>query len=192
MPKFFEAPYYTNEELSQMDEKDIVYPFSDEDMVYDSVKRQYVPTEKLLLKHGIDITKRFGTTFLNTPKNPIDELNYISDQIYTFIDKCSGSNIDTLKWIIAKGVKLGMSPYRFRLLFKEILWKQALYYATNDDATKYSSLDFENTKYLNKNAQYNEDRNIDPKVKTNLMDLGLIWEGSYDYLFYCFMSKNNW
>ena len=108
------------------------------------------------------------------------ELEFISDQIYSYIDKTSGSTIDILKYIIAKSFRRGMSKYRFRLLFEEILAKQAKYYVDNDDLTKSSGVDIESKQYLGKGVLLNEDRHIDPKVKTLLMDLGLSWAGSYD------------
>lgn len=192
MPKLFEAPFYTAENLDVMDEQELIFPYSDIYMKYDSIKRKYIPTEELLIKHGIDIGAFLASTGENTPQNVNNELEYISDQIYTYCDKNSGSNIDTLKWIIAKGMKLGMKPYRFRLLFQEILWKQARFYVNNDDPSKSIGLDIEQKQYLGKGVLYNEDRHIDPKVKVLLMDLGLVWTGSYDRQFRGYVLGDDW
>lgn len=192
MPKLFEAPFYTEENLDAIDEQELIFPYSDIYMKYDSLKRQYIPTEELLIKHGIDIGAFLASTGENTPQNVNNELEYISDQIYTYCDKNSGSNIDTLKWIIAKGMKLGMKPYRFRLLFQEILWKQARFYVNNDDPSKSIGLDIEQKQYLGKGVLYNEDRHIDPKVKVLLMDLGLVWTGSYDRQFRGYVLGDDW
>lgn len=178
MPKIYEAPYYTEEQIEEMEEKDMKFPYSDKYMVYDGLKRQYIPTESLLLKYGINLDEFLRSSGSDSPVSL--ELEFISDQIYSYIDKTSGSTIDILKYIIAKSFRRGMSKYRFRLLFEEILAKQAKYYVDNDDLTKSSGVDIESKQYLGKGVLLNEDRHIDPKVKTLLMDLGLSWAGSYD------------
>jgi len=192
MPKLFKAPFYTEEQIEELNENEMVFPFSNKFMRYDSIKRQYIPTEALLLKHGIRLGDFLVSAGEDSQANINDELEYISDQIYTHINKNSGSSIETLKWMIAKGVKRGMSPYRFRLLFEEILWKQARFYTDNDDPTKSTGIDMEQKQWLNKGVLVNEDRHIDPKVKILLRDLGLCWAGSYDNQFGGFAAREDW
>lgn len=192
MPKFFNAPFYSDSQIEAMYEKDMVFPFSCKNMRYDSVKRQYIPTQELLLKHGIDINNFLDRTGDDAPQNINNELEFISDQVYSYINKNSGSDFETLKWIVAKGYRRGMSPFRFRLLFEEMLWKQARFYLSNDDPTKSIGMDIEQKQYLSKSVFINEDRHIDPKVKIMLMDLGLAWVGSYDDYFCGLVQKEDW
>ena len=192
MPNIFSAPTYTEEELAAIDEKDLTFPFSSKYMVYDGVKRQYMPTEALLLKHGVDIHEFLRSVGRDTPINLKNELEYISDQIYAFISKNSGSNIETLKCIVAKGIRRGISPFRFRVMFEEILWKQARFYVDNDDLTKSTGVDLEQKQWINKGVLNYEDRHIDPKLKIMLMDLGLCWIGSYDHQFAGLVNKQDW
>ena len=192
MANIFKAPYYTEEQLGELSEEELVFPYSTKYMIYDEIKRQYIPTEELLLKHGIDVRAFLNATGDYSQIDVGNELEYISDQVYAFIGKVSGSSLQTLKWIIAKGVRRGMTPFRFRLLFEEILWKQARYYTNNDDPTKATGLDIEQKQWLNKGVLYLEDRQIDPKVKIMLMDLGLMWTGSYDMQFAPLVMKENW
>lgn len=190
MPKLFNAPVYTDEQIEEMEEDKMTFPYTSKYMRYDSLKRQYIPTEALLLKHGIKLGELLVDE--NLQANINDELEYVSDQIYTYINKNSGSNIETLKWIVAKSVRRGISPFRFRCLFEEVLWKQAKFYVANDDPTKSTGIDTEQKQWLSKGVLVNEDRHIDPKVKVMLMDLGLCWAGSYDTQFGSFVSQNNW
>lgn len=192
MPKLFKAPYYTETQIEEMEEKDMFFPYSSKYMRYDSIKRQYIPTEALLLKHGINLSEFLQMTGEETPTNIENELEYISDQVYSYIFKNSGSNMNTLKWLIAKGVKYGITPYRFRVAFEEILWKQAKYYVNNDDVSKSTGIDIEQKQWLNKGVLVNENRNIDPQVKVMLMDLGLSWVGSYDNQFCVITAKQDW
>ena len=192
MPRLYQAPIYTDGQLEELDEKDLSFPYSDKYMTYNSLKRQYIPTEELLLKHGIDLEEFLASTDSNTPENIKETLEFISDQIYSYAEKKSGSSAEVIKWIIAKGVKLGMTPYRFRCMFEEILWKQARFYTQNDDLTKSSGVDMEQKQWLNKGVLYNEDRHIDPKIKATMMSLGLVWIGSYDPQFIQFTRINNW
>lgn len=192
MPKVFNAPYYTEEEIAELDEKDMTFPFSSKYMKYDSIKRQYIPTEALLLKHNIDIHEFLQSTGEDSPTQVKEELEYISDQIYTIITELSESQSNTLKWIVAKGYRVGMSPYRFRLAFEEILWNQARFYTSNDDPTKSMGLDVEQKQWINKSVLYTENRQIDKQVKTKLMDLGLLWAGSYDNQLRGLVAREDW
>ena len=188
MPKLYKAPEYTEDEIEAMQEDEMSFPYTDKYMRYDSVKRQYIPTEELLVKHGVD----FNKYLLNDPVKVAEELEYISDQIYTYIAKRSGSNSNVLKWIIAKGVRRGMTPFRFRTAFEEAMWKQAIFYLNNGDPTKNTGLDLEQKQWLNKDVLENEDRQIDPRVKVLLMNLGLTWLGSYDDWFGGFALSEDW
>jgi len=192
MPKLFKAPIYTEEQIEEMEEKDMVFPFTSKYMKYNSLKRQYVPTEALLLKHNINLNEFLQMTGDDTPANIENELEYISDQIYSYIFQNSGSFMDTLKCIVAKGLKYGMSPFRFRMAFEEILWKQARFYVNNDDVSKSTGVDIEQKQWLNKGVLVNESRNIDPQVKVMLMDLGLSWVGSYDKQLCSFVAGQDW
>ena len=192
MPKIYQAPIYTEEQIEEMEEKDMVFPFSSKYMVYNSLKRQYVPTEELLIKHGVNLRAFLVSTGNYSPTQIQNELEYISDQIYTYINKNSGSNIETLKCIVAKGIRRGVSPYRFRVMFEEILWKQARFYVDNDDLTKSTGVDMEQKQWLNKGVLNYEDRHIDPKIKIMLLDLGLSWVGSYDNQFAGLVVAQDW
>lgn len=192
MPKMFKVPYYTEEQIEELDEKDMIFPFSSKYMTYDPIKRQYIPTEALLLKHNIDIHEFLQSTGEDNPANVQEELEFISDQIYTLITEESGSGSQTLKWIVAKGYRRGMTPFRFRLAFEEILWKQARFYTSNDDPTKSIGMDIEQKQWLNKGVLYVENRQVDKKVKIKLMDLGLLWAGSYDAQLCGFVAREDW
>ena len=188
MPKLYQAPFYTVEELERLEEQEIHFPYSDRYMEYDSLKKQYIPTEALLLKNNIDIEES-----LQWKGGSIEqELEHISDQIYTYINKRSGSNIETLKYKIARGLRRGMSPFRFRHAFQEILTKQARFYADNDDITMHSGIDIVGKQWINKGVLINEDRNISPVVKTMLFDLGLSWQGSYDREYKYCLGQEDW
>ncbi len=192
MYKYYSEPFYTEEQIHEMEEKDMSFPFSNKYMKYSGLKRQYIPTEELLLKHGLnlyDFIKEIGDSVSSVIN---EELEYISDQIYSYISKNSGSNSETLKCLIAKGIRRGITPFRFRMLFEEILWKQARYYLNNDDTGKTTGIDIDSKQYLNKGIMYNEDRHIDPKVKISLMELGLVWAGSYDKQFMGLVTRNDW
>lgn len=187
MPKLFSAKYYNEDEIENLEDNEIEFPYSDEYMKYDSLKRQYIPTEQLLLNSGIN-TK----ILVNSPIGLKKELENISDQIYSYINKSSGSSLDTLKFMIAKGIKRGMSSFRFRFQFQEILRKQAEFYILNGDPSKITGIDLEKNTALNKGNLINEDRQIDPEVKILLLDLGLLWNGSYDKQFRSYMGQNDW
>ena len=192
MPKIFKAPIYTEQQIEEYEENEMKFPFSSKYMVYDGVKRQYIPTQELLIKHGIDLNEFLESSGEEGVVKVNAELEYISDQIYTFIGKISGSSIETLKCIIAKGIRRGISPFRFRVMFEEILWKQARFYVNNDDLTKSTGVDLDQKQWISKGVLNFEDRQIDPQVKVMLMDLGLCWIGSFDEQFAGLVNKQDW
>ena len=192
MPKIFKAPIYTEQQIEEYEENEMQFPFSSKYMVYDGVKRQYIPTQELLIKHGIDLNEFLESSGEEGAVKVNAELEYISDQIYTFIGKISGSSIETLKCIIAKGIRRGISPFRFRVMFEEVLWKQARFYVNNDDLTKSTGVDLDQKQWISKGVLNFEDRQIDPQVKVMLMDLGLCWIGSFDEQFAALVNKQDW
>ena len=113
MPKIYKAPFYTEEQIEELDENEMSFPFSSKYMRYDSLKRQYIPT-------------------------------------------------------------------------------QARFYVNNDDPTKSTGLDMEQKQWLNKGVLFIEDRQVDTKVKALLLDLGLMWTGSYDNQFAPYVLKEDW
>lgn len=189
MPKIFKAPKFTVEQIELMPDNDprLCSPYNDEDMEYDGLKRQYIPTSTLFQKHGIN----FDLENVDNPSLRNSELEHISDQIYTYIEKNSGSDVETLKCIIAHHYKLHMSPFRFRETLKEVFVKQAKFYQANGDYSNVASVDVSTKQWVDKSIM-NDDRHIDPKVKVLLMGLGLSWNGSYDNQF-CFMrQRGDW
>ena len=189
MPKIFKAPYFTQDEIELMPNNDgrLRRPYSDDYLVYDGTKRQYVPTEKLMIENNID----FESINPGDPNGRNGELMKVSDQIYGYNDKKSGSNIETLKCIIAHHYRLGITPFRFREMLKDIFIRQARFYAENGDITDTMTVDVANKQWVDR-AIMTEDRQIDPKVKLLLMDLGLCWVGSYDDQFRALVFREDW
>ena len=189
MPKIFKAPKYSQEEIELMPNNDgrLRRPYSDDYLEYDGIKRQYVPTDKLMTENGIN----FESTHEGDPNARNDELEHVSDQIYTFIDKKSGSNIETLKWLLAHHYRPGIAPFRFREMLKDIFVRQARFYAVNGDLSDTVTVDVANKQWVDR-AIMTEDRHIDPKVKILLMDLGLTWVGSYDEQFRGAIAREDW
>ena len=186
----FKAPFYTQSQIDAMDEKDIEFPFSDKWMKYDEDKQQYLPTFELLKKYGINL--ELDPTLQNKPQAINNELEKISDQIYDYIYRKSGSNTVTLKWIVAKSIRRGMTRLQFRNELKDIMRKQANYYVNNDDLTEYSNTDIYDKRSIDSGVMLSENRHISYKVKASLESLGLAWCGSYDNMFFRFLAEKNW
>lgn len=188
MPKEYKAPFYTEDEIESLQEVDMHYPYSCKYMRYDGKKRQYIPTEALLLKYDIDLE----ATLQYKGGNIEQELEHISDQVYSYISKHSGSSLETLKYKIARGLRKGMTPYRFRNIFLEIFVKQAKFYLENDDITMHSGVDIVEKKWIQKGVLLGEDRQIHPIVQMLLYDLGLCWQGAYDATFESQTMQQDW
>ena len=174
MPKIYKAPFYTEGQIETLSEAQMHFPFSDKNMEYDGLSRQYLPTEALLIEKGM------GQYLPDDPTEKDNIRRHISDQIYTYMSKHNLSNIESLKYLVARAYKFGMSPFRYRLLFQDILWKQAQYFFLNGDLESTPGVDLGTASVIQKSAMRLQDRNIFPKCITYLRDLGLSYSGAYD------------
>ena len=53
--KFYKAPFYTKSELMELDEKEIHFPFSDDDANYIGIDHQYELTDKYFEERGVNL-----------------------------------------------------------------------------------------------------------------------------------------
>jgi len=189
MPKVFIAPFFTAKEIEEMPHNDprLRKPFSCEDMFYDGIKRQYIPTPRLYTANGIN----FESLNPGEPNERNQDCEHVSDQIYAFSDKQSGSDIETLKCLVAHHYRTGITPFRFREMVKDIFVRQGRFYANNGDYCDAMTVDIANKQWVDK-VIMNEDRHIDPKVKQILQNLGLCWVGTYDRRMVSAIMSNEW
>lgn len=69
-----------------MQEQQITYPYSDDNMIFDSACGQYVLTEKALLSRGVDIRARISEGGTARADGVIENITRLaSDMIYGFI-----------------------------------------------------------------------------------------------------------
>jgi hypothetical protein len=176
MPQILNAPTYTARQIADMPANDprLRSPFNDEDLTYDTIRRQYIPTDALMMKNSINFEKMND----GAPNDRNDDLIKVSDQIYTYADKNSGSGLEDLKALVAHHFKSGIAPFRFREILKLIFVKQARFYADNGDYSDVMTVDVANKQWVDK-VIMNEDRHIHPQVKLMLRDIGLNWVGDY-------------
>jgi hypothetical protein len=185
MPKTFDAIHYSDEHLELLEEAEMSFPYSDKRLVYDGNKHQYIPTKAFLIDNGVEVDEM-------QPNELKEMLEHVSSQIYDYADKKSGSNIETIKFIIAKGIRRGISPFRFRKNIEDIMLKQARFFVRNGDISMQSGIDMFDKRSISKDEMLREDRHIAPQVKNLLMDLGLTWTGSYDSMFMRYKTEKNW
>lgn len=107
-----------------MNENTILYPYSDDYMIFDEEKKRYILTEKDIMdKFGINLTTRLKNNAMIKPT-----LNQISLMIYNFIHQ---HNLDNKRqdYIIAK-TKDG------RRIIMEAMEQQLLYFLAVGDLSK--------------------------------------------------------
>ena len=104
---FYQAPTYTESQLRNMDEKDMQFPFNDDDAVYDGVTHQYTLTEKYFYQRSRNLLVELETT---DPEKVAHFLKYLTMKVYTFIYTHSKSPRNTLNYMVAKRGIYGYSP----------------------------------------------------------------------------------
>jgi len=171
--KFYQAPVYSNAMIELLDERNMGFPFTCDYMRYDGAKQQYIPTYELIMQKGIRLMEV-------EPTDRNNALERISDQIYKEIARNNGTTLRGLKCMIAKGISpVNMSPFRFRLAFMDILWRQADFYVINNDPERYVGAGMEHS-------------NIYKSVQTDLDSLGLRFAGSYDNSLLMHLRREDW
>ncbi len=111
-----------------MDEQNI-YPYNDEEMIFDESSRRYVLTEHGLMQHGTDLRNRLIANKAIAPENVINRLlKHTSNMIYNYIHSHNNYNAYQDE-LIAKTPSL-------RPIIKEALLCQAEYILLNGDLSR--------------------------------------------------------
>lgn len=192
MPQFWKPPFYTQEQIAMTEERDMHFPYSDKWLTYDPVYQGYIPTRELLIEHGIKLSK-FGST----PDQINTNLREMGRILYNFMNKANGSNMQVIKYIVARSWRDGISPYRVRKLMEEIFIDQCRYWAVNGNIEMYNGVDITNGQVLPRAQLRKEDRDVFAKIIGELDNLGLFYKGAYERESIAFSlgniySQNDW
>ena len=177
---FYEANYYTETQLQEMDLKDIVFPFNDDYMSYDGKKHQYILKEKAL-DEADDTWKKHLTD--KTPNGVRNLLITTSLKFYTYAYQHSRSSNNQINFLIAKrGLKSYPNMFEYREAIKNAMVDLAFYILINGDLSLISGVDLESMTSMSIETMRYEERDYPQRYKQTMSDLGRAYYGRYSFI----------
>lgn len=174
--KFYQAPTYSQFDLMQLDEKDIHFPYSDEEATYDGVKHQYKLTRKYFEKRGHNLEVEVEGT---SPTRVDEFLDYLQIKVYNRIYLHSKSPRPMLNYIIARRGIRDYSMFEYRQTFLEAMYLEGCYLLENGDISKVSGVDLDTMQNMSIDVIRRQDRDFDKEAGGLLIQLGLNYYGRY-------------
>lgn len=177
--QFYTAPYYTESELEELDEKDIHFPFSDKDAVYVGKDHQYELTSKYFQERGRNLEIEITGT---QPDKVKLFLTTLRRKFYTKIYNTNKSTRSQLNFLIAKRGLTGFSPYEYRQAFLEAMFIEGEYLLDNGDISSITGVDFDTMQNMSEDVMRNQERDFHRDAIGLLKTLGLRYYGRYNFI----------
>lgn len=177
--KSYQAPYYTEEELELLDEKNIHFPFSDKDATYIGKEHQYELTSKYFEERDVNLELEIPG---NAPNKVQEFLTKLRRKFYTRIYNTNKSTRQQLNFMIAKKGILGYTPYEYRQAFLEAMFIEGEYLLDNGDISSISGVDFDTMQNMSADVMRNQERDFHKDAVDMLKTLGLRYFGKYRFI----------
>lgn len=177
--QFYQAPYYTEEELAETDERNLHFPFSDKDATYIGKDHQYELTSKYFQERGCNLEVELTGTNPDRVKHFLTALRL---KFYTKIYNTNKSSRRQLNYMIAKRGIYGYSPYEYRQAFLEAMFIEGEYLLKNGDISAMAGVDFDTMQNMSEDVMRNQERDFHRDAVALLKALGLRYYGKYKFL----------
>lgn len=177
--EIYEAPFYTKEELAQLDEKEIHFPFSDDDAKYVGIDHQYELTNKYFQERGRNLEVEITGT---QPDKVKLFLTTLRRKFYSRIYNTNKSSRQQLNFMIAKRGILGYTPYEYRQAFLEAMFIEGEYLLDNGDISSIAGVDFDTMQNMSADVMRNQERDFHKDAVEMLKTLGLRYFGRYRFI----------
>ena len=173
------APVYTREELEQLDENQIKFPFSDDDAVYIGQDHQYELTSKYFQERGRNLEIEVDG---NQPDKVKLFLRALRLKFYTYIYTHNKSSRNQINYMIAKR---GLTCYpiaEYRAAFLEAMFYQGCYLLDNGDLNEVTGVDLDTMQNMSIDVIRNQERDMSKEAIGLLKPLGLNFYGRYCFI----------
>lgn len=177
--EFYKAPFYTKSELMELDEKEIHFPFSDDDARYIGIDHQYELTDKYFEERGVNLEIKLEGTDPDRIPQFLKELRL---KFYTYIYTHNKSDRKQLNYLIAKKGLRGYSPYEYRRAFLEAMFIEGCYLLENGDISSVSGVDLDTMQNMSADVMREQDRDFHKDAIRALLTLGLKYYGKYHFI----------
>lgn len=175
----YQAPFYTQEELEELDERDVHFPFSDKDATYVGIDHQYELTSKYFEERGRNLEIDVAG---NQPDKVKLFLTTLRRKFYSRIYNTNKSSRQQLNFMIAKRGIHGYTPYEYRQAFLEAMFIEGEYLLDNGDISSISGVDFDTMQNMSADVMRNQERDFHKDAIEMLKTLGLRYFGRYRFI----------
>ena len=172
----YQAPFYTEEDLKVLDEKEIHFPYSDKDATYIGIEHQYELTSKYFQERGRNLEVEISG---NQPDKVKLFLATLRRKFYSRIYNTNKSTRQQLNYIIAKRGILGYTPFEYRQAFLEAMFIEGEYLLDNGDISSIAGVDFDTMQNMSADVMRNQERDFHKDAVEMLKTLGLRYFGRY-------------
>ena len=176
--EIYKAPTYTKSELESLDEKDIHFPFNDNDATYNGLYHQYELTEAYFQERGRNLQLEVEGEESDKVKHFLTILRL---KVYQYIYNTNKSTRTQLNYMIAKRGIMGYSPYEYRQAFLEAMFIEGCYLLDNGDISSITGIDLDTMQNMSVDVMRNQDRDIHKDCIRALTTLGLRYFGKYHF-----------
>lgn len=177
--KTYEAPFYTKEQLEELDESQIHFPFSDDDAVYIGKTHQYELTSKYFQERGRNLEIEISG---NSPDKVKLFLSQLRTKVYTRIYNTNKSTRQQLNYLIAKRGINGYTPYEYRQSFLEAMFIEGEYLLDNGDISSVAGVDLDTMQNMSAEVVRRQERDFHRDAIGMLKAMGLRYSGRYSFI----------
>ena len=177
--KTFVAPFYTKEQLEELEENQISFPFSDDDATYVGLDHQYELTSKYFEERGRNLEVEISG---NQPDKVKHFLSALRRKFYSRIYNTNKSTRQQLNYMIAKRGIRGYTPYEYRQAFLEAMFVEGEYLLDNGDISGLAGVDFDTMQNMSADVMRNQERDFHKDAVEMLKTLGLRYFGRYKFI----------
>lgn len=178
MPKAFQAITYTQTQIEELSEEEMVYPYNDKYATYVGKYHQYEPTEALFNERGINIKRELEQKANGTSVKEF--LSYVRFKFYLYVYSHNKSPRHVMNFIIAKrGIRTYPSMFEYRGYILDAMVYLGEYLLNNGDITQISGIDLDSNTALSIDELRNEDRDYPARFRDLMSTLGLCYYGQY-------------
>lgn len=175
----YKAPFYTKEQLDLLDEKEIHFPFSDDDATYVGIDHQYELTSKYFQERGRNLEIEISG---NSPDKVKHFLAELRRKVYLRIYNTNKSTRQQLNYMIAKRGIHGYTPFEYRQAFLEAMFIEGEYLLDNGDISGIAGVDFDTMQNMSADVMRNQERDFHKDAVEMLKTLGLRYFGKYRFI----------
>lgn len=173
------APYYTEEQLEQLTESEIHFPFSDKDATYVGLDHQYELTSRYFQERGRNLEVEIDG---NQPDKVKLWLTALRRKFYTKIYNTNKSTRQQINYMIAKRGLRGYSPYEYRQAFLEAMFVEGEYLLDNGDISGVAGVDLDTMQNMSGDVMRGQERDFHKDALDMLKTLGLRFYGRYSFI----------